>query len=323
MPMTNSSRPAMLGFASSRSTATRGSSLPLSLALSLALGLGLGFGSPLTALTATAATAKVLAKVNGKDITDEDLKFATEDLGSSLPPQLQGKQRENYLLDYLIDAELVAQKAQADKLDKTQDFAARLAYFREKLLMEVLLTQIAKSAVTDEALKAAYDEAAKAQKPEQEVHARHILVATDDDAKAVIKRLKAGEDFAKVAKEVSKDPSSDGGDLGWFTKDRMVPEFADAAFKLEKGQLSEPVKSQFGWHVIEVIDKREKVFPPYDQVKDQVARFVIQKAQGELVAQLRKNAKIEKMESDEAAPAGEPAKAPAKSAPAAKPAGKK
>ncbi|ACB96815.1 peptidylprolyl isomerase [Beijerinckia indica] len=298
MSMTKVSRPAMLG-------------------LTLALGLGaLGLDLPYVALS-TPAAAKVLAKVNGKEITDEDLKYATEDLASSLPPQLEGKARDSYLLDYLIDAELVAQKAQAEKLDKTTDFNNRLAYFREKLLMEVLLSQVAKGAVTEEALKTAYDEAAKAQKPEQEIHARHILVATDDDAKAVLKRLKAGEDFAKVAKEVSKDPSADGGDLGWFTKDRMVPEFADAAFKLDENQLSEPVKSQFGWHIIQVLGKRQKTFPPYDQVREQVARFVIQRAQGELVAQLRKAAKIEKTEPEtpEAAPdAAKPApgKAPAK-----------
>ena len=109
--------------------------------------------------------------------------------------------------------------------------------------MEALLSKVAKAATTDEALKKAYDEAAKAQKPETEIHARHILVATKEEAEAALKRVKAGEDFAKVANEVSKDPGSDGGDLGWFTKDRMVPEFADAAFKLESGQVSDPVKT--------------------------------------------------------------------------------
>ena len=103
-----------------------------------------------------------------------------------------------------------------------------------------------------------YDEAAKAQKPETEIHARHILVPTEAEAQAALKRVKAGEDFAKVAKEVSKDPGSEGGDLGWFTKDRMVPEFADAAFKLEPGQISEPVKSPFGWHIIQVEEKRAR-----------------------------------------------------------------
>jgi peptidyl-prolyl cis-trans isomerase C len=246
--------------------------------------------------TIPAAAAKVLAKVNGTEITDEDVKIATEELAANLPPQLEGKARETYVLDFLIDGQLVAQKAKADKLDQTQDFARKLAFQREKLLMESLLGQIAKSAVTDAALRATYEEAKKAQKPETEVHARHILVPEEADAKAAQKRVKGGEDFAKVAKEVSKDSGAEGGDLGWFTKGKMVPEFAEAAFKLEPGQISEPVKSAFGWHVIKLEEKRQTTFPPYDEVKDQVARYVVQKAQGDLIGQLRKTAKIERTE---------------------------
>ncbi len=247
-------------------------------------------------IASPAAAAKVLAKVNGTEITDEDVKIAIDDLGSNLPPQLDGKARESYVLDFLIDGELVAAKAKADKLDQAPEFAKKLAYQREKLLMESLLGQIAKTAVTEAALQAAYEDAKKAQKPETEVHARHILVAEEADAKTAQKRVKAGEDFAKVAKEVSKDPGSEGGDLGWFTKARMVPEFAEAAFKMEPGQISDPVKSAFGWHVIKLEEKRQTSFPPFEEVKDQVARYVVQKAQGELIAGLRKNAKIERTE---------------------------
>jgi peptidyl-prolyl cis-trans isomerase C len=287
-------------------------------ALAAGLAFALAIGAP-SLLLAAPASAKVLATVNGQQITDEDLKIATEDLGPSLPAQIQGKARESYILDFLIDGVLVAQKAQAENLDKTPDFADKLAYYHEKLLMETKLSQIAKAALTDEALKKTYDEAAKAQKPETEIHARHILVATDADAQAVIKRLKGGEDFAKVAKEVSKDTGSDGGDLGWFTKDKMVPEFAEAAFKLEPGTISEPVKSPFGWHVIEVEGKREKTFPPFDEVKDQVSRYVVQKAQSELVTELRKTAKIDRAEPEvdpNAAPGASP-DAPAPAPPAA------
>ncbi len=253
-------------------------------------------GLAVTGIGSPEAAAKVLAKVNGTEITDEDVKLAAEELAGNLPPQLEGKARESYVLDFLIDGQLVAQKAKADKLDQGPDFAKKLAFQRDKLLMEILLGQIAKTAVTDAALKATYEEAKKAQKPETEVHARHILVPEEADAKAALKRVKGGEDFAKVAKEVSKDPGSEGGDLGWFTKGRMVPEFADAAFKLEPGQISEPVKSPFGWHVIKLEGKRQTTFPPFDEVKDQVTRYVVQKAQGELVASLRKNAKIERTE---------------------------
>ncbi len=251
---------------------------------------------PGSAITETAKLAPdtVLATVNGKPITQGDLDLAGEDIGANLPQQLTGKAKDAYLLDYLIDGNLVAQKAVTDKADQGPAFAQKLAYARDKLLMESQLTEIAKSATADANLHKIYDEAAKAQKPEEEIHARHVLVATEGDAQAVLKRLKAGEDFAKVAKDMSKDPGSEGGDLGWFTKDRMVPAFADAAFKLQKGQISDPVKTQFGWHVIQLEDRRPKTFPVFDQVKDQIARYAVQKAQSELVVELRKTAKIER-----------------------------
>ncbi len=258
------------------------------------------------------AAGKTLAKVNGVEITDQDLKDAAEDVGPGLPAQLQGAARDAYILDYLIDGKLVATKAEADKMAEGPDFARKLAYMREKLLMEEYLGKIAREAATDAAVQKAYDDAAKARKPEAEVRAKHILVENEADAKKVIERLKGGEDFAKVAGEVSKDPGSKGGDLGWFTKERMVPEFADAAFKLEPGQLSEPVKSQFGWHVIKVDEKRQKEFPKLDTIRDQVARYVVQKAQSEAILKLREAAKIERTD---AAPADGKKEEPAKDAP--------
>ena len=112
----------------------------------------------------------------------------------------------------------------------------------------------------------------------------------------MIVRLNKGEDFAKVAGEVTEDPSgkTSGGDLGYFTKEQMVPEFADVAFKLDKGQISAPVKTQFGWHVIKVEDKRMKPPPSFDEVKPQIEQFVVRKAQADLVTKLRGDAKIEK-----------------------------
>ena len=125
--------------------------------------------SSLAIIPASPAAAKVLATVNGKQITDDDLKIAAGDLHTSLPPELEGKARDSYLLDFLIDGELVAQKALAEKADQTPEFAKKLAYYREKLLMESVLEQVAKTAATDAAIKATYDEAAKAQKPETEI----------------------------------------------------------------------------------------------------------------------------------------------------------
>ncbi len=272
------------------------------------LALALGFGALILAGPAF-ADGKVLATINGEPITQDDVNVALEDIGPGLPQGMEGPERDKYVLDYLIDMRLVAKKAAADKLSDSVDFARRAAYSHDKLLMEALLGNVAKTAATEEAERKIYDEAAKAQPPQQEIHARHILLPTEDEAKAALARVKAGEDFAKVATELSKDPGAEGGDLGWFTKDKMVPEFADAAFKLEPGQVSDPVKSQFGWHIIKVEEKRMKTFPPFDQVKDQAARYVAQKAQSELITQLRNDAKIERMAEDKPADAGKPADA--------------
>ena len=247
-------------------------------------------------LGASASEAKTFAKVGDVEITDEDVRIANDDLAASLPQQLEGAAKESYLVDYLIDLSLVAKSAEKQKLAEGADFARRMAYFREKILMEGLLATTTKGSVTEEAMKKVYDDAAGAKKGEMEVRARHILVPTEDEAKAAIKRLQAGEDFAKVATELSKDPGSEGGDLGYFTKDKMVPEFADAAFKLDVGKLSDPVKSQFGWHVIKVEDKRAKPFPSFDSVKDQLARYVGQKAQSDLILKLREGVKIERFD---------------------------
>jgi len=287
--------------------------------------LALGSLGLLATFAATAqAEPKVLAKIDGAPITDQDLNDALVDIGPGLPEKLEGPERQKYVLDYVIDLRLVAKQALADKLDGGPDFARRLADSHDKLAMESMLGSVAKAATTEEAERKAYDDAAKAQPPEPEVHARHILLPSEEEAKAALARVKAGEDFAKVATELSKDPAGDGGDLGWFTKDRMVPEFADAAFKLEPGQVSEPVKSQFGWHIIKVEGKRMKTFPPFEQVKDQAARYVAQKAQTALITSLRDKAKIERFDEaakpEDAKPADPaPAAAPAPAADAANP----
>jgi peptidyl-prolyl cis-trans isomerase C len=173
--------------------------------------------------------------------------------------------------------------------------------------MSDLMDRVGKAALTDEAMHKVYDEAVKQIGAQPEVHARHILIraaAGDDKAsdaakakiEAVIARLNKGEDFVTVAKEVTEDPSGkpNGGDLGYFTKEQMVPEFADTAFKLDKGQISGPVKTQFGWHVIKVEDKRIKPPPKFDEVKQQIEQYVVRKAQADLVTKLRGEAKVEK-----------------------------
>jgi peptidyl-prolyl cis-trans isomerase C len=248
----------------------------------------------------------LLAKVNGTEIRQSDVTAAEEEAGQ-LPPMSPDAKRD-YLVQFLTDVILVSKAADAKKMGDGPDFKRKLAFARNKLLMESLLTSVAKGALTDEAMHKVYDEAVKQMGEEKEVHARHILIRAvpgddkaskeaEDKIKEIIARLKKGEDFIKVAGELTEDPSgkANGGDLGFFSKEQMVPEFSDIAFKLENGQISEPVKTQFGWHVIKVEEKRVKPTPKFEEVKPQLEQYVARKAQADLVGQLRKDAKIEKM----------------------------
>jgi peptidyl-prolyl cis-trans isomerase C len=242
----------------------------------------------------------VLAKVNGAEIRQSDMALAEEELGPSLAQIDPATKKEN-VLSFLIDMKIVAKAAEDKKVENDEDFKKRLAFARNRLLMDSLLATEGKAATTDEAMKKVYDDASKQITGEQEVHARHILVATEDEAKEVEEELKKGADFAELAKKKSKDPgASDGGDLGFFTKDQMVPEFSAVAFALEPGKISDPVKSQFGWHVIKVEEKRNRKAPDFDQVKSQIETYVTRKAQADYVAKLREGAKIERMDEADA-----------------------
>jgi peptidyl-prolyl cis-trans isomerase C len=262
----------------------------------------------------------VLAKVNGSEIRQSDISVAEEELGPSLEKMDPATKKEN-VLAFLIDMKIVSKAAEDKKVADSDEFKKRLAFARNRLLMDQLLANEGKAATTDEAMKKVYDDAAKQIAGEQEVHARHILVETEDEAKAVKAELDKGADFAELAKKKSKDPgASDGGDLGFFTKDQMVPEFSAAAFALEPGKISDPVKSQFGWHVIKVEEKRNRKPPEFDQVKSQIEAYVTRKAQADYVAKLREGAKIERMDQAANTPAATPdaAKAPDARAPDAK-----
>jgi peptidyl-prolyl cis-trans isomerase C len=259
----------------------------------------------LASLPARAEDANpVLAKVNGSEIRQSDVALAEEELGPSLAQMDPASKKEN-VLAFLIDMKIVAKAAEAKKIEDRDDFKARLAFTRNRLLMDSLLSVEGKAATTDEAMKKVYEDASKQIAGEQEVHARHILVETEDEAKAIEDELKKGADFAELAKKKSKDPgASDGGDLGFFTKDQMVPEFSNVAFSLEPGKISDPVKSQFGWHIIKVEEKRNRKAPDFDQVKAQIETYVTRKAQADYVAKLRETAKVERM--DQPAEAAKP-----------------
>src|SRR5580693_197338 len=243
----------------------------------------------------------VLAKVNGAEIRQSDVALAEEELGPSLA-QMDPATKKDNVLAFLIDMKIVAKAAEAKKIEERDDFKARLAFTRNRLLMDNLLAVEGKAATTEDAMKKVYDDASKQITGEQEVHARHILVETEDEAKAVEEELKKGADFAELAKKKSKDPgASDGGDLGFFTKEQMVPEFSAVAFALEPGKISDPVKSQFGWHIIKVEEKRDRKPPDFAQVKAQIETYVTRKAQADYVAKLRETAKVERMDKSDAA----------------------
>jgi peptidyl-prolyl cis-trans isomerase C len=238
----------------------------------------------------------VVARANGVDIRASDLAYAEEEIGGNMP-NLPPQQKRDYLITYLGDVIVLSQNADQQKLGDRPEVKRRLVFDRNRLLMEALLQDAGRAALTEEAEHKVYDEAVKQMPTEEEVHARHILVPTEDEAKAVLADLKKGADFAAVAKEKSKDPAAaEGGDLGYFTKDQMVPEFSAVAFKLGKGELSDPVKTQFGWHIIKVEDKRAKPTPTFDQVKAQVDNYIAHRAQAALVEKLRSGANIERLD---------------------------
>jgi len=245
---------------------------------------------------AASTSDPVIARVNGVDVKQSDLALAEEDVGADIQGASPEAKRD-HLIAYVADIILVNQAADKKSVADNAEFKRRLAFLRNKLLMGFELQEEAKSAVSDDALHQTYDDAVKSGGSPEEVHARHILVEKEDEAKEIIEQLKNGGDFATLAKEKSKDPgASEGGDLGYFTKDQMVPEFAEVAFKMYPGQLSNPVKTQFGWHIIKVEDKRTKQPPQFETVKGQIEAFLTRKAQTEFIAKLRQSAKIERLD---------------------------
>jgi peptidyl-prolyl cis-trans isomerase C len=245
---------------------------------------------------ATAPGDSVVARVNGVDIKQSDLVLAEEDAGPEMQAASPDARREQ-LISYLADIIMVTQVADKKNIADNPDFKRRLAFLRNKLLMGFELQEEVKAAINEEALRQTYVEAVKSMTGQEEVRARHILVETEDEAKAVLEEIKGGADFATLAKEKSKDPgAAEGGDLGYFTKEQMVPEFADVAFKMYAGQLSNPVKTQFGWHIIKLEDRRSKQPPEFEKVRDQIEAFLSRKAQTDFIAKLRQSAKIKRLD---------------------------
>jgi peptidyl-prolyl cis-trans isomerase C len=270
---------------------------PLSLAAaSFALGLLL----VTTSLSAQPApTAKpgddpVVARVNGRELHRSDVELAQR----SLPEQYQQAplpQIYPMLLEQLVGGTLIAEAGRKDKLADDPEVKQRLARLEDRVIQEIYIKRAVAAAATDAKLHEQYDKFIKAQPGSEEVSARHILVASEDEAKAIIVDLGKGADFATLAKQKSTDPAKDtGGDLGYFTRDSMVPEFADAAFKLGKGEYTKtPVHTQFGWHVIKVEDRRTAPPPSFEDSKDELTNEVAREVIGAKIKALKDGAKVE------------------------------
>ena len=241
----------------------------------------------------------VVATVAGVGIHASELKLAEGDLDPQFA-RMPEEQRRVAALAAVIDIKTLARKAEAEKLDQTDEFKTLMAFQRDRALHNAIFKSSVVDPVSDADIKERYEKEVAATPAEEEVSARHILLKTEDEAKAVIAELDGGKDFAELAKEKSTGPSAaQGGDLGYFTKGRMVPEFEAVAFTLKAGEYAkEPVKTQFGWHVIKLEDRRETTPPAFEEVADQVRQLVMRERYGDLIKAARSETEIDVLDPD-------------------------
>jgi len=231
--------------------------------------------APPAAPSAIPAPDSVLATVGGAPITEADLGFAAEDLGQQLanvPPE----KRRAYVMAVLIDMKVMANAARAGGMTDSDDFKRRLGYLEDRVLRRLYFSNLISDQVTPEAIQQAYQKMVADFKPKEEIHARHILVASKEEAEKVKSEIEGGTPFEIAAMENSTDGSAQkGGDLGYFSRGRMVPAFEKAAFALKVGEISDPVQSQFGWHIIELEDRRMSSVPKFTDVQGQLQQQLL------------------------------------------------
>lgn len=245
-------------------------------------------------IAAFSADDDVVATINGIQITEGELVIAQSELDSQFQKLPDDKKRAA-ALSALFEIKMMSAEAAAKGLDKDPAIVRKLKFLAERAMHSAFVESQLVASLSEEEIRARYDKEIAAQPPVNEVRASHILVKTEEEALAVVKRLDAGEDFAALAKEKSSDGSAaEGGDLGYFGPGRMVPEFEKAAFALEVGAYTKiPVKSQFGFHIIKVVDKRIQQPPAYEQVKEQIRSVLLSEKYFALVKSLRAAAKVE------------------------------
>ncbi len=271
----------------------------------VALGLGAFAGMQFSKSPQKAAMASkpseegALASVGDVMITERELAFAETDLGQQFG-QIPENERRPAVLNALIDIKALAAAAEAEGMEKDEVFLARIAFLRSRALHNSYFQDKALKVITDEEVRARFDKEISAIPASDEINARHILVKTEEEAKAIIAELDGGADFVALAKEKSTGPSGPGGgDLGFFGKGQMVPEFEAAAFALEKGKYTAaPVKTQFGWHIIKKEDERSTPLPAYEEVSEQVRQMVAREKYLELVKSVRETLEIKVLDAD-------------------------
>lgn len=243
--------------------------------------------------------AKVIAEVNGGSITTVDFDRELKNLPEYLKAMAETPQGRKEMLDTMVIRELILQQAAKDGLDKGADIEEKLQDLRKRLVVESFLKKKveSESKVSDEDMKAFYEKNKDKFKSGDQVKASHILVKTEKEAKDILAQIKAGGNFEELAKKNSVDSSSaKGGDLGWFGKGSMVPAFEKAALALKEGQVSDVVKSDFGFHIIKLTGKRPAGIRPFEEVKDQIKGAIMPSKQQEVFQkikeELKKSAKI-------------------------------
>jgi len=237
---------------------------------------------------------QVVARVNGKDITRQ----MVIDSAAGLPPEVHAQLDMLFpqLVERYVTLSLLTDKGRAEGLADDAEVKRRVADFESETIGKAYFSRVLEQRMTPEAIKARYDQWVKENPPKEEVRAAHILVATEDEAKAIIDQVAGGGDFAAIAKEKSTDKGSgaQGGELGWFTQDVMVKEFADAAFAMQPGEVSKaPVKSQFGFHIIKLEERRTQPVPSLDQKRQEIESDLVMQIQQAVTQELRKDAKVE------------------------------
>lgn len=269
------------------------------------------------ALPALAVDDPVVAVVNGKEIRRSILIEAQQSIQQAR--ELPLDKIYDQLLDQVITGELILDQAKKQKLEDDAQVKAAFKEAQNNILKRAWVSKKVEADITEAQVKARYDELIKTVQPQEQVHARHILVDSEDAAKAVLADLKSGVSFEDEAKAKSKDPSgkTNGGDLGYISKEETVKEFSDAAFAMKPGEITQtPVKTQFGWHIIKVEDRRMAPPPTYDQAKAQVRQELAQADIAKVVEALKKTATIKRFKLDgtpeDAAPAAAKAAPPAK-----------